>query len=200
MARLLLATKSAGKIAELRRMTLAGSDEWVGLDQFPAIAESPETGETFAENARQKALYYSAATGLPALADDSGLEVDALAGAPGVHSAYYAGHPRDDARNNQKLVADLRGVPDARRGARFVCAMALAAGGRVLLESRGTVEGRIIDAPRGRNGFGYDPHFLIVERGLTTAELSPDEKSAISHRGQALRAMLAQISEIRQAL
>lgn len=200
MARLLLATKSAGKIAELRRMTQDSVDEWIGLDQFPAIAESPETGETFSANAREKALYYSAATGLPALADDSGLEVDALGGAPGVHSAYYAGHPRDDARNNQKLVADLRGVPDARRGARFVCAMALAAGGRILLESRGTVEGRIIDTPRGVNGFGYDPHFLILERGLTTAELSPDEKSAISHRGNALRAMLEQLSELRPSL
>lgn len=198
MSRLLLATGNAGKLAEMRRIARGSGQVWVGLDEFAGLVEAPEEGQTFSENARGKALYYAAATGLPALADDSGLEVDALGGAPGVHSAYYAGHPRDDARNNHKLVTALRGVPDERRTAQFVCVMALAIGGKIALETRGTVAGRIIDAPRGAHGFGYDPHFLIPDLGKTTAELSPDEKSAISHRGQALRALLARLGELRE--
>lgn len=187
---ILLATRSPGKLAEIRRMSVDPDIRWRGLDEFPQAPEAPEEGETFAENARAKALYYSSATGLPALADDSGLEVDALAGQPGVHSAYYAGRPRDDAANNRKLVAALAGVPPERRTARFRCHMALARGGSIALESSGTVEGLIIDVPRGAGGFGYDPHFLIPQLDRTAAELAPEEKNAISHRGRALRAML----------
>lgn len=197
--RLLLATTSAGKIREIRAASAAlgagGSAlEWVGLDEFPGIAEAVEDGASFAENARRKALHYAALTGLATLADDSGLEVDALGGEPGVDSAHFAGQPRNDAANNRKLVAALHDVPEARRTARFRCVMVLARGGRALAETSGAVEGRIVEEPRGRNGFGYDPHFLIPERGVTLAELSMEEKNAISHRGRALRAMLTRIN------
>jgi XTP/dITP diphosphohydrolase len=190
---ILLATRSPGKIREIREMTATGDYRWRGLDEFPDVAEVEETADSFAGNARLKALGYAAATGLFALADDSGLEVDALQGEPGVHSAYYAGHPRNDVANNRKLVAALRATPPAARTARFRCAMAFARPGAVLLETTGTVEGLIIDPPRGANGFGYDPHFLLPDRGLTTAELAPPEKHAISHRGRALRAMLSKM-------
>jgi XTP/dITP diphosphohydrolase len=194
--RILLATRNKGKIAEIRRMASGRPIRWLGLDDFFEIAEPDETGETFAENARLKALHYSKATGLAALADDSGLEVDALAGDPGVHSAYYAGKPRDDAANNGKLVAALRGVDQEQRTARYRCVMALAQGGRILFETEGAVEGQILSAPRGHHGFGYDPHFWLPKFGRTMAELTPDEKNAISHRGEALRAMLACIDEL----
>lgn len=187
----LLATRSPGKIREIREMVAPLGWVWRGLDDFPHAPDVPETGATFAENATLKALAYADATGLVALADDSGLEVERLGGAPGVHSAYYAGLPRDDHANNRKLLEALRGVPPEERTARFCCVMVLAAPGRVLHRTHGVVAGRIIDAPRGANGFGYDPLFLLPERGLTTAELSPAEKHTISHRGQALREMLA---------
>lgn len=193
MPDLLIATHNPGKVAEIRRMLAAAGIAVRGLADFPAVAEVPETGQTFAENARLKALEYSRQTGLPALADDSGLEVDALGGEPGVHSAYYAGLPRDDAANNRKLVAALASIAPALRTARFRCHMALAHAGRILAETTGTVEGLIIDPPRGTGGFGYDPHFLLPHLGRTAAELAPDEKNALSHRGHALRAMLAQL-------
>jgi XTP/dITP diphosphohydrolase len=188
---ILLATRSAGKIREIRQM--APQITWRGLDEFAGVPEALEDGESFAENARKKALIYSARTGLPALADDSGLEVDALDGAPGIHSAYYAGQPRDDAANNRTLVAALCGVPPERRSARFRCVMVLARGQDVVAQTEGVIEGVIVDAPRGENGFGYDPHFFVPRLGKTTAELPPHEKNAISHRGQALRAMMAEI-------
>jgi XTP/dITP diphosphohydrolase len=192
---LLLATSSAGKIREIRQAAAGPGWRWRGLDEFPHVPEAIEDGRTFAENARKKAVYYAHATGLPALADDSGLEVDFLGGLPGVDSAHYAGTPRDDAANNAKLVAALRGVPPVQRTARFRCVMAFADGGRVLFQTEGVIEGRIIDQPRGANGFGYDPHFYVPHLSRTTAELAPAEKNAISHRGQALRAMLDRIAE-----
>ncbi len=171
--------------------------------------EPAEDADTFEGNARLKALAYARMTGMTCLADDSGLEVDALGGAPGVHSAYYADwHPasgRDqrerrsatraeqDARNNARLLHELDGVPTANRAARFVCAMCIAApDGSVIAESRGTFDGRIGDAPRGSNGFGYDP-LLVLDDGRTSAELPPDEKNARSHRGMAARLIVAQI-------
>ena len=193
MPEILLATRNAGKIREIRRMTAAGDWVWHGLDAFPGVPAAVEDGATFAENARRKALHYAQATGLCTLADDSGLEVDCLGGEPGVHSARYAGTPRDDDANNRKLVAALAGVPLERRTARFRCALALARPGELLVETEGAVAGLIIDEPRGDNGFGYDPHFLIPALGRTTAELPPDEKNALSHRGQALRDMLPRI-------
>ncbi|HMQ17175.1 MAG TPA: RdgB/HAM1 family non-canonical purine NTP pyrophosphatase [Phycisphaerae bacterium] len=201
----LIATTNRGKVAEIHALASqrggAGAPgglarvRWRRLDEFPAVADSPEHGRTLEQNARQKALHYAAATGLMILADDSGLEVDALDGRPGVDSAYFAGVPRDDAANNRKLVAALRRVPPERRTARFRCALALALGDDVLLECTGHVAGRIVDTPRGENGFGYDPHFLLPELERTMAELSPDEKNRLSHRGRALRIMLDWLDE-----
>jgi XTP/dITP diphosphohydrolase len=166
-----------------------------GLEEFGDIAEPDETGATFAENARQKALYYAAATGAWCLADDSGLIVDALGGEPGVRSARYAADETPagaaraaiDAANNARLLRNLAAVPDEKRTARFMCHLAMADPSRVLIETFDTVEGRIIHKPRGGGGFGYDPLFLLPELGLTTAELPPEQKNAISHRGKALR-------------
>lgn len=198
----LIATHSAGKLREIRHMTAGSGLRWLSLDDAEAatdyagprpLPEAIEDGGTFADNARIKALHYAGLTGLHTLADDSGLVVDALGGEPGVRSARYAGEPRDDGRNNAKLIAALTGVPPERRTARFICHMAFAEPGRVLVESTGRVEGRIIDLPRGENGFGYDPYFEIPEMGRTTAELSADEKSAVSHRGAALREILPRI-------
>jgi len=154
-----------------------------------------EDGASFADNARIKARSYACATGQWCLADDSGLVVDALGGAPGVRSARYAaqevpagaGRSIVDAANTARLLRELRGVPTRERTARFICHLALADSQGVLLEAPGSVEGLIADGPRGRNGFGYDPVFFIPDLGRTAAELSPDEKNAISHRGTAVR-------------
>ena len=179
----------------------------VGLESKASIDEPPETGQTFAENARQKALYYARATGLWCLADDSGLVVDALGGAPGVHSARYAAEsfppnadrPARDAANTAKLLATLRDVPDERRTARFVCHLALADRDAILLESTGTVEGLIAREPHGANGFGYDPVFLIPACRLTVAEIPEAEKNALSHRGQAVRHFAHLLADLLEA-
>jgi XTP/dITP diphosphohydrolase len=193
MPHVLVATHNAGKLREIRQMTAAAPISWHSLDEFPHVPPAEETGATFTENARLKALYYARHCGLVTLADDSGLEVDALDGAPGVQSARYAGTPRSDDANNRKLIQALADVPPERRAARFRCAMAVAEAGETVLESVGTLEGRIIDTPRGHNGFGYDPHFLIPDLNRTAAELPSDEKNARSHRGQALRGILPQL-------
>jgi XTP/dITP diphosphohydrolase len=196
MLPVLVATRNPGKLREIREIAAGLPLAWRGLHEFSDLTDVEETGSTFAENARLKALHYERRTGLPTLADDSGLIVDALNGAPGVHSARFAGTPRDDAANNRKLVALLASMPPAQRTARFRCAMAFARGGRVVLESEGTFEGLIVDEPRGTNGFGYDPHFLVPGLGLTAAELPPADKNARSHRGQALRSMLRQVEAL----
>jgi XTP/dITP diphosphohydrolase len=193
MADVLLATRNAGKVREIRQIAAGLPLVWHGLDEFSAVSDAEESGATFAENARLKALHYAAATGLDTLADDSGLEVDVLGGAPGVHSARYAGEPRNDSANNRKLIAALAAVPLEQRTARFRCAMAFVRSGRVVAETSGAFEGVICDLPRGAGGFGYDPHFLVPEFGQTAAELPADQKNARSHRGQALRRMLPQI-------
>jgi XTP/dITP diphosphohydrolase len=177
---------------------------WITLKDLPAPVEpAQETGDTFAANAIEKASHYSRASGdlegsppLWTLADDSGLLVDALGGEPGVHSARYAGldcdvsgRERADAANNARLIRELTDVPESQRTARFRCALALVEGGCVLAETSGVVEGRILRSPRGSNGFGYDPLFFIDAMGCTTAELAEEQKNAISHRGQAVRAM-----------
>lgn len=197
---ILLATGNPAKFREIIAILDAAfadalaKPRWISLADLSNVPPEPhEDGATFAANARLKAAYYSTRTGHWAIADDSGLEVDALAGAPGVHSARYAGlvHTADrktaDAANNRKLIAALQSVPPERRTARFRCAVALADGPRILAEAEGRVEGRIIDPPRGHDGFGYDPHFLINDLGRTTAELPADEKNRVSHRGQAFR-------------
>ena len=192
--RIVIATGNPHKVDEIRAVLAPLGFEVASLADLgrPAPQEPEEPGETFEENARIKARYYAAALGQPVLADDSGLEVDALQGAPGVHSAYWAGsegaRAERDARNNAKLVAALRGVPADRRRARFVCTMCVATpDGSVLVETRGEFEGTIVDEPRGAHGFGYDPHLWLADRGVTSAELAPEEKNAVSHRGRAVR-------------
>lgn len=169
---------------------------WRTLSEFPDIAAPAEDADSFLGNAAAKAHAYALASGLWTIADDSGLQVDALNGSPGVYSSRYAGLKGDDRANNRKLIAELRDVPPARRTARFRCAAVLSDGHRVLASAEGTVEGVIIDEARGNNGFGYDPHFYVPQLGLTTAEMAADQKHAISHRGQALRRLRAQILDL----
>lgn len=195
MPEILLASKNPGKLRELREIAADTPLIWQGLSDFPDVPTAVEDGDTFAENARRKALHYAAATGMYTLADDSGLEVDYLNGAPGVHSARYAGTPHDDAANNRRLLRVLAGVPRERRTARFRCAMAFVRPDELLCESEGTLEGLIIATPRGENGFGFDPLFLIPALERTVAELPAEQKNALSHRGQALRAILSQIEQ-----
>ena len=200
MTCVLLATGNPHKLDEVRPILLPLGIEIVGLDVLDVVPPEPvEDGPTFESNARIKATEYARATGRICLADDSGLEVDALNGEPGVRSARWSGEgggreERDQA-NNRKLIASIKEVPVTLRSARFVCAMCLAApDGRVLAESRGTFEGTIVTEPRGSNGFGYDPHLQVLGEERTSAELSPKEKNARSHRGEASRAIAALIA------
>jgi XTP/dITP diphosphohydrolase len=201
MNELLFATSNPHKIEEVRAVLAPLGIEIVGLDALgETIPEPEETGRTFLENARIKAMAYAAAARRPCLADDSGLEVAALGGAPGVRSARYAGigATRDerDAANNRKLLEALRDVPPSERHARFVCAMCLAApDGRIVAETEGEFPGVIVDEPRGVNGFGYDPLLFIPDAGCTSAELTPEAKNARSHRGAATRAMAARLGD-----
>jgi XTP/dITP diphosphohydrolase len=193
MREILLATKNPGKAREMREILDAACQvdgeriRWRNLSEFPDWPEPEETGETFLANAELKASYYAGRSGMWTIADDSGLEVDALGGEPGVRSARFAGEQKDDLANNRLVIERLRGVPAERRTARFRCAVALSDGHRVLASAEAAVEGRVIDEPLGHNGFGYDPHFRVDEFGLTTAQMSPEQKHRISHRGQALR-------------
>jgi XTP/dITP diphosphohydrolase len=188
---LVIATGNRGKLAELRAL-LADSGIEVRSQADFAVPEVAETGLSFVENAILKARHAAARTGLPALADDSGLEVDALAGEPGVHSARYAGEPADDAANNRKLLEALVDVPEARRTARFHCVLALLRhpADPVPLICAGRWGGRILQAPAGQNGFGYDPLFLVEAEGCSAAELPRELKNRLSHRAQALRQLL----------
>ncbi len=196
MEEVLLASGNPHKLDEVRAVLGPLGIKVLGFGDLPAIPEEPvEDAATFEANARIKAIAYARDTGRNALADDSGLEVDALDGQPGVRSARWSGvdgsRQERDAANNRKLVESLRAVPESERTARFVCAMCLAApDGRVLAETRGTFEGVITLEPRGENGFGYDPYLHLPEDGRTSAELSPAEKNARSHRGAATRAMV----------
>ena len=185
---LVAATGNAGKLAELERL-LDGLGWEVVAQSALGVEPPPEDGLTFVENALAKARSAAERTGRPALADDSGLVVDALGGAPGIHSARYAGPDAGDAANNEKLLRALAGVPEAERTARFECAVAWLRDPRdpVPLIASGTWTGRVLEAPRGTNGFGYDPLFLDPGTGRTGAELDPGRKDALSHRGQALR-------------
>lgn len=192
--KLLVATSNPGKLREARAMLTAFGVEVLSLDDLPPIEPPVEDGDTFDANARKKAMHYALATGLWALADDSGLEVDALDGAPGINSARYAGDNACDAQNNAKLIRELAKRPDQERTARFRCAMALAAPAEVIATSAGAIEGVIIDDPKGHNGFGYDPYFFIPDRGMTAAQLTPEEKNGISHRALALLAIYPQIA------
>jgi XTP/dITP diphosphohydrolase len=199
---ILVATTNPGKVRELRAL-LGTEIDWKSLADFPAMAEVTEDGATFAENARKKALGYARATGLWTLADDSGLVVDALGGAPGVNSARFSGARAQgadrkvvDRRNMQKLLSLLRGVPRDKRTARFVCCLCLASPEKVLIETRGTLEGVITEEPSGTGGFGYDPVVLVPSLGKTVAELGEEEKNAISHRGNAMRKLKPLLQEL----
>ncbi len=205
--RILLATRNAGKAEEIRAVLQSPGVEAIALDEFDpdrTIPEPEETGETFADNARDKAAYYARAAGCWALADDSGLLVDALGGAPGVRSARYArgDAPADaskrqlDAANNARLLRELAGTPADKRSARFICRLALSDGERTVLEAGGAVCGVIAEEPAGDNGFGYDPLFFIPDRGRTAAQLPPAEKNRISHRGRAVREFAGRLKEL----
>lgn len=186
MKRLVLATRNKNKVRELGVLLADLGVEVVSLDAYPGLPEIPEEGATFTENAVFKAAQVSRLTGEVALADDSGLEVDALDGRPGVYSARFAGEPASDKANNTKLIAMLEAVPPAQRTARFRCVMALAVPGGEVRTAEGVSEGLIIPEPRGENGFGYDPLFYVPEYDRTFAELPLDVKNRISHRGRAL--------------
>jgi XTP/dITP diphosphohydrolase len=200
--KLLLASHNPKKRAELARLLQGLELEVLAPADVGGLPEVDEDQATSSANAIKKAAAAARASGLWALADDSGLEVDALGGAPGVRSARFAGEHGDDGANNRRLLELLQGVPDERRGARFVCALALARpDGTIALSIEGTARGRILTAPRGERDFGYDPLFLFTEPGHAEtgrgfAELDPDAKARVSHRGRALRELLRRLPEV----
>ena len=192
--RIVLASGNVGKLRELAAILEPLGHELVAQSSL-GIETPPETGTTFVANALLKARFAAAKSGLPALADDSGIEVDALGGRPGVYSARFAGEHASDRENLDKMLAELQGVAVERRAARYQCVIVLARGAddAAPLVAQGTWEGRILDAPRGTGGFGYDPIFQPVGMTVTAAELTPADKNARSHRGQALRALAEQL-------
>ncbi len=197
MRRLVLATTNNGKVVELRKLLKDLPYEVVGLPAYPGAPEVEETGSTFAENAVLKAKAMAEYTGELTLADDSGLEVDALNGAPGVFSARYGQPGWNDRQRYEYLLVKLAGTPLAERTARFRCAVALydPSSGR-LEQADGAVEGLILEAPRGSNGFGYDPLFLVPELNLTLSELSADRKNELSHRARAIQKILPMLGQM----
>ncbi|MGZ4825023.1 MAG: RdgB/HAM1 family non-canonical purine NTP pyrophosphatase [Terriglobales bacterium] len=199
----LLATSNPGKLRDFAGAAMPYGITISNIPNFSSLSQVVEDGTSFEENARKKAESYSLAVpGELVLADDSGLEIDAIGGAPGVHSARYAASDlqndephaaecnSEDEANNARVLRELRGVPEQKRAARFVCVLAVARDGKTLHTFRGTAEGVILDAPRGKNGFGYDPLFCFPQIGKTFAELSAEEKARYSHRGAAFRAFL----------
>jgi XTP/dITP diphosphohydrolase len=202
VTKVLLASRNAKKLDELRRILWAENVaglEVVGLAAVAPFPEAPETGATFEENALAKARDAAAATGLPAVADDSGLAVDALNGMPGVLSARWSGRHGDDVGNLELVLAQLTDVPDERRGAAFVCAAALATPAGRETVVRGEWRGTLTRTPRGANGFGYDPIFVPDGGSRTSAELDPAEKDALSHRGIALRLLIGHLRDLAQS-
>jgi len=198
--RILVASTNQGKIAELRAM-LDLDVEWVGLSDFPNVNEVKEDGETFAENARKKAVGYAKQTGLWTIADDSGLVIDALGGEPGVKSARFSGAKDKDRKlldhkNMAKVLKLLEGAPKEKRTTRFVCCLCLASAEKVLIETEGKLEGVIAEKEMGTNGFGYDPIFFVPKLNKTVAQLTREEKNAISHRGNAIRKLKPLLKEL----
>ena len=189
MTTLLVATMNRDKLVEIRRILNGLPIDLATLEGWPAIAAPEETGRTFDENARAKAEYYARATGMLTVAEDSGLEIDALAGAPGVQSARFGGAELDYPGKFALVYDALRAKHALDSPARFVCALALARDGRVVFEARGTIEGRIAREPKGSGGFGYDPIFFYPPYNRTLAEATAEQKSAVSHRGKAFRAL-----------
>ncbi|SDK55649.1 XTP/dITP diphosphohydrolase [Maridesulfovibrio ferrireducens] len=198
MKTVVLATSNKGKIAEFKELLKDFELEVKGLDEYPEIGEIPEPGETFLENAIIKAQTVANITGFIAVADDSGLEVDALDGRPGVYSARYSGEDATPAKNNSKLLDELKGVEEAKRTARFVCVMVAATPDNIRIQSRGDWDGRIAFELSGDEGFGYDPLFFDPELGCVAAKMTRETKNSRSHRGKALRALMAQWPEFQK--
>ncbi len=191
--KILVASTNPGKLTELKAM-LNADVEWLSLSDFEDVPKVEEDGDTFVENACKKAIGYAEATGLWTISDDSGLEIDVLEGDPGVRSARFCGHiPEEtdrkliDHKNNAKVLKLMKGVPKEERTARFVCCLCLASPDQILIETEGTLEGRITGRRIGDNGFGYDPIFRVPHFKKTVAQLAPEQKNAISHRGNAIR-------------
>ena len=201
--KLVLATRNQGKITEFRRILDAlapGEIELIGVDQFPDLIDVDETGSTFEENALLKARYTSQATGLPAIADDSGLCVDALNGDPGIFSARWAGSHGNDQANLEKVLEQLRDVADKNRTAHFMCVASLVLpDGRVYV-TQGRFDGHILHAPVGESGFGYDPIFQPLGFGISSAQMSAEEKDLLSHRGKSLRSLAPHVIEMLASL
>ena len=197
--KLVLATRNQGKIVEFRRILDAlapGAIELIGVDQFPDLVDVEETGSTFEENSLLKARYTCQATGLPAIADDSGLCVDALNGDPGIFSARWAGSHGNDQANLEKVLAQLKDVPDEKRTARFMCVASLVMPDGREHVAEGRFEGHILHAPVGGNGFGYDPIFQPVGLSISSAQMSAEEKDLVSHRGKSLRAIAPHVIQL----
>lgn len=193
--RIVLASNNAGKVREINQLLAEQKIQVIPQKEFD-IPEADETGLTFVENAILKARHACSLSGLPAIADDSGLEVDALKGAPGIYSARFAGPGCNDQDNNKKLFEELKDIPDQERTARFQCVMVYMSHAEdpTPIICQGTWEGRILQVPQGDNGFGYDPLFLVPDEQCSSAELSPERKNQLSHRGQALRKLLTALS------
>ncbi|MFJ7727139.1 XTP/dITP diphosphatase [Neobacillus sp. NPDC097160] len=187
MKEVIIATKNPGKAREFEHIFASRGIEVRTLLDFPEIPEVEETGMTFEENAILKAEAVSRALNKMVIGDDSGLMVDALEGRPGIYSARYAGEPKNDQNNTDKVLSELQGVPEGERTARFYCALAVAVPGQETRTVSGACEGRILEEHRGTNGFGYDPVFYVPEKGVAMAELNADEKNSISHRANALK-------------
>jgi len=201
--KLVLATRNQGKITEFRRILeelAPGQIELLGVDQFPDLVDVEETGSTFEENSLLKARYTSEATGLPAIADDSGLCIDALNGDPGIFSARWAGSHGDDRANIEKVLEQLRDVPDAQRTAYFICVASLVMPDGRHTVAEGRFQGRILHKPVGQNGFGYDPIFQPLGLSISSAEMSAEEKDLVSHRGKSLRAIAPDVIQMLASL
>jgi XTP/dITP diphosphohydrolase len=200
---LVLATRNQGKITEFRRILdelAPGQIELIGVDQFPDLVDVDETGSTFEENSLLKSRYTCAATGLPAIADDSGLCVDFLNGDPGIFSARWAGNHGNDQANIEKLLGQLKDVPDNKRTAHFICVASLVMpDGREQI-AEGRFEGHILHAPVGENGFGYDPIFQPLGLSISSAQMSAQEKDLVSHRGKSLRAIAPHVIQMLASL
>jgi XTP/dITP diphosphohydrolase len=202
--RILVASTNPGKVAELRAM-LGDDVEWVSLSDFKEVEEIIEDGQSFAENARKKALGYAKATGLWTIVDDSGLVVDALDGAPGVKSSRFSADKEAsrellDHKNMAKVLKLLEGIPAEKRTARFVCCLCLASPEKILIETEGTLEGLIAEKEMGKSGFGYDPIFFVPHLNKTVAQLTHEEKNTISHRGNAIRKLKPQLNKLLQGV
>ena len=200
---LVLATRNQGKIIEFRRILEAlapGEIELVGVDQFPDLVDVDETGSTFEENSLLKARYTCQATGLPAIADDSGLCVDALNGDPGIYSARWAGEHGNDQANLEKVLDQLKDVPDEKRTAHFMCVASLVLPDGREKVAEGRFEGHILHAPVGENGFGYDPIFQPLGLSISSAQMSAEEKDLVSHRGKSLRSIAPHVIQLLASL